>query len=144
MSVVRWKPRGEILAVQDEINRVFDGLFGDLRDEDSSLLVPPTDIVEDSDKFSVSIELPGMNKEDVKLTLKDDSLTMSGIGKREQERKEDRYYRVERSFGSFCRTISLPSKVDSSGISAEFKDGILHIQLPKAEEAKPIEIAIKS
>lgn len=144
MSIVRWKPRGEIFAIQDEINRVFDGLFGGMREDDSPVLVPPTDIVEDGEEFVVSIELPGMSKDDVKLTLKDDSLTVSGSKKRESESREDRYYRVERSYGSFCRTINLPSKVDSSKILAEFKNGILTIRLPKSEEAKPKEIAIKS
>lgn len=143
MSIVRWKPRGELFAVQDEINRMFDNLFGGLRDEDSSMLVPPVDITEDEDKFVVMVELPGIKKDEIKLTLKDDSLTISGSKKRESEEGDDRHHRIERAFGSFCRTITLPSKVESGNIAASYKDGVLHVTIPKAAEAKPKEIAIK-
>lgn len=142
MAIVRWRPRREIFAMQDEINRMFSNFFGGPSDDDGIALVPPTDIVEDNDEFVVSVELPGMKKNDIKLTVKDDTLTISGSKNRESESKDDRFHRVERSFGSFCRTLSLPSRVNSTNISAEFKDGVLSVKLPKVEEARPKEISI--
>ena len=143
MAIIRWRPRREMSAIQDEINRMFDDFFGNVNDEDGAMIVPPTDIVEDNDKFVVSIELPGMKKDEVKLTLKDESITISGSKMRESETGDNRFHRVERSHGSFCRTINLPSKVDAAKISAEFSDGVLVVTLPKVEAAKPKEIAIK-
>lgn len=143
MAIVRWKPRRELVAVQDEIDRIFGDFFGGVGDDDDSLLIPPADIVEDDDNFVVSVELPGMKKDEVSLTLKDKSLTISGSKRHEGEKGDDRFHRVERSYGSFCRTIDLPSKVDASKITARFENGVLVVTMPKVEEAKPKEIAIK-
>lgn len=142
MAIVRWRPRNEFISMQDEISRMFDDFLGSFRGEDGGMLVPPADVVEDKDKFTVAVELPGMKKEEIKLTLKNNTLTITGTKKRETEDNDDRHHRVERSFGSFSRTFSLPSMVIESKISAEFKDGILQVNLPKVEEAKPKEISI--
>jgi HSP20 family protein len=133
----------DIFAVQDEMNRMFDSFWGDRTGEDEGMLMPPVDVTEKEDKFMVSVELPGLKKDDIKLSLRNNVLTISGSKKRESESKDDRFHRIERSFGTFCRTINLTSTVDASKIDADFKDGILTVNLPKVEEAKPKEISIK-
>lgn len=143
MAIVKWRPMRDIFAVQDEMNRMFDSFWGDRTSEDDGMLMPPVDVTEKDDRFSVSVELPGLKRDDIKLSLQNNVLTISGSKKRESESKDDRYHRIERSFGTFCRTINLASTVDASGTDAEFKEGILTVHLPKAEEAKPKEISIK-
>jgi HSP20 family protein len=144
MAIVRWRPMRDIFAVQDEMNRMFDSFWGDRARDDDGALMPPVDVTEKEDKFSVSVELPGLKKDDIKLSLQNNVLTISGSKKREAESKDDRYHRIERSFGTFCRTVNLASTVDASKIDADFKDGILTVSLPKVEEARPKEISIKS
>ncbi len=104
---------------------------------------PSTDIIENKDNFVVHIELPGVKKEDVKITLQQNVLTISGEKKQESEAKEQDFHRVERSYGKFMRSFRLSSLVKGDAIDANYKDGILTIKLPKAEEAKPKEIEIK-
>ncbi|MBD3233396.1 MAG: Hsp20 family protein [candidate division Zixibacteria bacterium] len=104
---------------------------------------PPVDILENEDGISVMAEIPGIAKEDIKLTVKEGVLTICGEKKHEKPGEKDRYYRSERMYGSFCRSFSLPSNVDANKIKANYKDGVLQIQLPKVEEAKPKEIAIE-
>lgn len=143
MAIVRWKPMRDIFVMQDEINRMFDNFCGGFEGQDGSMLAPAVDVTEKADNFIISAELPGLKKDDIKLALQNDVLTISGSKKRETESRDDRYHRVERSFGSFCRTINFPTSVDASKIDADFKDGVLTIELPKVEEAKPREIAIQ-
>lgn len=143
MAIVRWRPMRDIFAVQDEMNRMFDSFWGDRASDDDGMLMPPVDVTEKNDKFTVSVELPGLKKEDIKLSLQNNVLTISGSKKRESETKDDRFHRIERSFGTFCRTVNLASTVDASRIDADFEHGILTVDLPKVEEARPREIAIK-
>jgi HSP20 family protein len=113
-------------------------------DRDGGLmrLVPAADIVEDKDGYTVTAELPGLKKEEIKVTVQNNVLTISGEKKKELESKNDTAHKLERSYGAFSRTFELPAVVDGSRISAEFKDGVLKVELPKTEEAKPKEIAI--
>ncbi len=143
MAIVRWSPMRDISAMQDEVNRMFDNFWGEFKGQDGAMLAPAVDVTEKADNFIVSAELPGLTKDDINLTLQNNVLTMSGSKKRETESKSDRYHRLERSFGSFCRTINLPTSVDASKIDADFKNGILTLELPKVEEARPKEIAIQ-
>lgn len=143
MAIVRWKPMRDVSVMQDEINRMFDNFWGGFEGQDGATLAPAVDVTEKADNFIVSAELPGLKKDDIKLTLQNNVLTISGSKKRETESKDDQYHRVERSFGSFCRTVNFPTSVDASKINADFKDGVLTIELPKVEEAKPKEIAIQ-
>ncbi len=143
MAIVRWKPMRDISVMQDEINRMFDNFWGGFDGQDGAMPAPPVDVTEKADNFIVSAELPGLKKDDIKLTLQNNVLTISGSRKRETESRDDQYHRVERSFGSFCRTINFPTSVDASKINADFKNGVLAIELPKVEEAKPKEIAIQ-
>jgi HSP20 family protein len=144
MAIVRWRPMRDIFAVQDQMNRMFDSFWGDRMGEDDGVLMPPVDVTEKDDRFTVAVELPGLKKDDIKLSLQNNVLTISGSKKRESESKDDRFHRIERSFGTFCRTVNLASTVDSSRIDADFKDGILTVDLAKVEQAKPKEISIKS
>jgi len=128
------------------MNRMFDNVFRtDTRDGDSDFTTwtPAVDIAEHDDQFVVKVELPGVNKDDVKITLENNILTIRGEKKQEKETKKENYHRVERSYGSFQRSFTLPTTVKSDKIDAVYKDGILQIALPKAEEAKPKQIEVK-
>jgi HSP20 family protein len=124
---------------------MFDGCFRGNRDEDSALSawIPVVDIAEHDDQYVVKVELPGVNKEDVKITLESNILTIRGDKKQEKETKNENYHRIERSYGSFQRSFTLPTTVKNEKIDAVYKDGILSILLPKAEEAKPKRIEVK-
>lgn len=153
MAIVRWNPGGEpanvstdILSMQREINKMFGDFFRTDRDE-SSLLArdwkPAADFVEEDDAYVAKVELPGVRKDDVKITMQDNVLTIRGEKKEEKKGKEGGAHRVERFYGSFQRSFSLPASVNSNGIEAEYKEGILTITMPKAEESKPKQIEVK-
>lgn len=153
MAIVRWNPTRDltsfptdVLSMQREINRMFDDFFRSDRDE-SSLFAqtwkPAVDIVEEDDAYIAKVELPGINREDVKITMQDNILTIRGEKKSERKGKEENMHRVERYYGSFQRSFSLPSSVKGDGIAAEYKDGVLTIHMPKAEEARPKQIEVK-
>jgi HSP20 family protein len=133
--------------VQREINNVFNNFFrGGTQDDGSlglSMWTPAVDIVEREEDFTVNIELPGVNKEDVKITLENNVLTVRGEKKQKDEEKRKNYHRVERSYGSFQRSFTLPSIVRTDGVDASYKDGMLTIMLPKAEEAKAKQIEVR-
>ena len=103
---------------------------------------PLVDIIEDEKEYLIQAELPDMKKEDVRLTVENEVLAISGERKLEKEEKGKKYHRVERAYGSFVRTFSLPEDADGSKVTADFKDGMLHVHLPKSEKAKPKAIAI--
>ena len=155
MSLIRWNPAQEltpfpsdILNIQQNINRMFDSFFrGDVFDQESTLSAwsPAVDIAERDDDYVVKVELPGVTKDDVKITTQDNIITIRGEKKQEKESKSANYHRVERAYGSFHRSFTLPGTVKEDKIEASFKDGTLAITLPKAEEAKPrtIEVHVK-
>lgn len=153
MSLIRWNPTRELatwpsdlFGIQREMNRMFDTVFRlDTRDDESGFnaWTPAVDITERDDQYNVKVELPGVNKDEVKITLDNNILTIRGEKKQEREEKKENYHRVERSYGSFQRSFTLPSTVKSDKIDAVYKDGVLQIALPKAEEAKPKQIEVK-
>ena len=151
MTLIRWKPAHDLLPVpanmltmQRDINRIFDSFFrGSLSEADElSVWSPSTDITERENDFLVKVELPGVKKEDVKITLHDGALTIRGEKKLDTESKDANYHRVERSYGSFQRTFALPTSVKADNVDASFEDGILSITLPKQEEAKAKQIEV--
>lgn len=151
MSIVRWNPARELLNMEREFNRLFN-VFGkrfgfsesDTKDEyENAVWMPLTDIKEDKDNYYVMLDLPGVSKDDVKVSYSDGQLSISGERKQEKEEKDAKYHRVERVYGRYYRSFTLPSKVKDDKIEAEFKDGQLKITVPKAEEAKPKELEIK-
>jgi HSP20 family protein len=145
MAIVRWRPFRDMVSIQDEMNKLFDDFLGRplMRTEWSEgVWNPSVDISETKDNVLIKAEMPGLNKEDVKISMQDNMLTLTGEKKQEKEEKETNYHRVERSYGAFSRSFSLPTSVKSDKIRATYKDGILSITLPKTEEVKPKEIPI--
>ncbi len=128
--------------LRDEFERVFRDLEGPF-DANGRTWSPPIDIVDKDDKLVLTAELPGMQKGDIKIDLQDNVLTIEGEKHYKNEEKKASYYHCERAYGKFSRSFTLPRKVDSAGIMAEFKDGVLTITMPKTEDAKPRQIEIK-
>jgi len=134
-------------SLQRDMNRMFDEFFrGDVLADESFFArdwTPAVDIVENNDNYILRAELPGMSKDDVKITLENNLLTIRGEKKNESEKKEGNYHRVERSYGSFERSFTIPGTIKADNIDAQYKDGVLTLTLPKAEEAKPKLIDVK-
>jgi HSP20 family protein len=146
MNLVKWNPMREMETWQNRINSLFDrGLFPSFSlDDDMSLgnWRPVVDIYENDDTLVVKAELPGVDKKDIRVDLKDGVLTLSGERSHEKEVKEENYYRKERAWGSFHRSFNVPADIDPDKIKAEFKDGILKVEIPRPEEKKPKKIAV--
>ena len=137
-----------MFRVQDEMGRLVDQFFttdllGGRQFDGATEWLPGMDISEDNDKFIVSVELPGLVKNDVNITFRENTLVIEGEKKREGEEKDTNFNRVERSYGKFKRAFTLPTRINDAKIDARFKNGILTITLPKAEEVKPKVISVK-
>ena len=142
-TIARFDPFRDLAVLHDRVNRLFGDAYGPREEGVLSNWVPAVDVFENERKELVlKAELPDVKKEDVSVTVENNTLTLSGERKFEAEVKKDHYHRLERSFGSFSRSFSLPATVDSAKIAAEFKNGVLTIRLPFREEAKPRSIAI--
>ena len=146
MALMRWRPTREQLDVREEMNRLFDGFFTGWPERRSGLLegewAPSIDVAETDEEVVVTAELPGIKQDDVDITITDDVLTLKGEKKEENEVKDKNYHRIERSYGRFQRSISLPTGVQGSKAKAAYKNGVLQVTIPKAEEAKPKQIKI--
>ena len=142
-SLTRWDPFADILGIQQEMNRLFDSFFGRTSTLTEGVWTPLLDIYETKDHVVLKAELPGMKLEDIDITIVGDILTLKGERKREEEVKDENYYRVERAYGAFHRSIPLPSVVDTDQVKATYKDGVLEIKLPKKEETKTKEIKVE-
>jgi HSP20 family protein len=152
MSIVRFNPVRDLLNVEREFNRMFksfDDRFGFLKREENgdeyenAVWMPLTDVAEDNDNYYLKADLPGIKKDDVKISYTNGNLSISGERAQEKESKSKQYHRIERSYGKYYRSFRLPEKIKEDKINAEFKDGQLNVTIPKAEEVKPKEIAIK-
>ena len=141
MALVRWDPGREVDTLQSEVNRIFDTFFG-ANETRSRRWVPAMDLVETDDHLVLRADLPGLKREDVEIELKDGVLTVSGERKAEQQDRSEGFYRVERAFGSFSRSLSLPKGTDAGRVTAEFEDGVLEVRIPKPEETKPVRVEI--
>jgi HSP20 family protein len=146
MNLVKWNPCREMPTLPGRFNRLFDDPFFRIgrMDDDSSMGMwnPAVDLYEKDDHYMITAELPGVDKNDIKIDWKDRLLTLSGERNSENEVKEESYYRRERSYGKFQRVFALPADVDSDKIKAEFKDGVLQIEVPKPEEKKAKAVTI--
>ncbi|MGZ4964889.1 MAG: Hsp20/alpha crystallin family protein [Limisphaerales bacterium] len=156
MTLTRWQkpeqhwtllPLRRTSTLRDEIDNIFDRAFGQFFESPAQTQlvggwVPAVDLYEDKDNLTVKCELPGMKKDDIDISLHEGFLTISGERKQEEQKKEGEVYRTERYEGRFSRSLSLPSKVDAEKINATYKDGVLTVTLPKAEEAKPKQIQV--
>jgi HSP20 family protein len=142
MALVRWDPTREVDTLQSEVNRVFDAFFGSGSHAATRRWVPAMDLVETDEHLVLKADLPGLERDDVAIEVKDGVLTVSGERKAEHEQKSEGFYRVERSFGSFNRSLTLPRGVAAEGIEASFDKGVLEVRIPKPEEAKAQRIEI--
>ena len=143
-QMVRWDPFHEISSVRDDMERLFDTFYGRYPRERAEInWAPPLDIEETENGIIIRAEIPGMKKEDIKISLTGDTLCISGERRHEAEQKDRTFHRVERAYGRFMRSLVLPTDVDGSKVKAAYKDGILELSLPKSEKAKAREIAIE-
>jgi HSP20 family protein len=147
MNLMRWDPYRELGTLADRFNRAFGALAPSRnRDEEMSLgsWLPPVDIAEDKDEITLTAELPGFKQDQIEIQMEDGVLTLRGERKFEEEKEGRNFHRVERSYGSFVRSFTLPNNVDREAIEAHFTNGLLQIELPKREEAKPRQIKISA
>ena len=142
-TIARFDPFRDLAVLQDRVNRLFGDAYGTREEGVLSNWVPPVDIFENEKKELVlKAELPDVRREDVSVTVENNTLTLSGERKFDTEVKKEHYHRIERSYGSFSRSFTLPVTVDTSKIGADFKNGVLTVRLPFREEAKPRAINI--
>jgi HSP20 family protein len=151
MALIRWEPTRELASIQTEMNRLFNSFFEPTTGSSGGngtfrRWTPAMDVVETDDNYVLRADLPGLSEGDVKIEVEDNVLTVSGERKSSREESKQGYYRVERSFGHFSRTLTLPEGVDAEGINATFDRGVLEVKVPKPEQRKPrkVEIAVGS
>lgn len=147
MAIVRWEPFRDVVSAQDQFNRLFNETFSRFLGENEptakAAWAPAVDIYEKENSVVLKAELPGVDPKDVDIRIEDGTLYLKGERKFEKETKEENYHRIERSYGSFMRTFQLPRTLNADNVTAEYKDGILTLTLPKREEAKPKAIKIQ-
>ncbi len=147
MAVVRWDPFRELSLLQERMNRLFEDAGRGWRGEEpvaTTTWSPAVDIFETDEEIVVKAELPGIDRKDISVSLENNVLSLKGERRFEKETRDENYHRIERAYGSFSRSFSIPGLVDSDKIHAEYKDGILKIILPKKEQAKPKQIKISA
>ena len=140
MAIIRWDPFREMTQAQSQLNKLVDQVWGGRQES----WLPAIDVFDQKDAVVLKAELAGMNPDDIHIEVEDNVLTVRGERRFEEEVDEDRYYRVERRFGSFQRSLALPQGMRASDISASYEDGILTITVPKVEEEKPKRIEVRS
>ena len=141
--VTRWNPYRELNSLQSRMNRLFDAQFGG-RDESltTGAFVPPVDVYEDEHSIQLKLEVPGIAEKDLDIRVENNTLTVSGERKFESDEKEENFHRVERRYGSFTRSFSLPTTVNTEDIKADYEQGVLKVRLAKRQEAKPKQIKV--
>jgi HSP20 family protein len=146
MAIIRWDPFREVMASQNGINPLFS-LFRTTGETEIPLtagsFVPAVDIYEDADKLVLKLEVPGIDEKDLDVQVENNTLTVKGERKFEKEEKEENFHRIERSYGSFYRTFTLPSTVETDKISAKYTAGVLKLELKKKAEAQPKQIKVE-
>ncbi|HEY7351203.1 MAG TPA: Hsp20/alpha crystallin family protein [Terriglobales bacterium] len=141
--LTRWDPFREFSTLQDRMNRLFRDNYGDREEAlTTSTFAPPVDVYEDEHSITLKIEVPGIDEKDIDVRVENNTLTVHGERKFEKEEKEENFRRVERQYGSFTRSFTLPSTVDPEQVHANYDKGILKIQLAKKAEAKPKQIKV--
>ena len=146
MAIVRWDPFRELNAVQERMNRLFSDAYRAADDDvmRRGVWAPPVDIFDSGNhELVIKAELPDMKKEDIEITVENNTLTLRGEKKMDSELREEHCHRIERTYGVFSRTFSLPTTVDTTRVSADHKNGVLTIKLPVREEAKPKQIQVQ-
>jgi len=146
MALIRWTPLRSMMSFRDEMDRLLDDFYGRMSPSGESYegdWLPAMDMKENDNEVSVSVELPGLSKSDIKVSVKNDVLSITGEKKAEKTEEKENVHRVERTYGYFKRSVALPVEVDSEKVKASFKDGVLKVTLPKVEAKKPKEIPIQ-
>jgi HSP20 family protein len=147
MALIRWEPVAELGTIQNEMNRLFNTFFDQpnptgRNDGAARRWIPAMDLIESGDHYVLRADLPGLSDEDVNVQLEDNVLTISGERKAQHEGQQEGYYRLERAFGGFARSLTLPEGVNPDGIQAHFDRGVLEIRIPKPEQKKPRQVQI--
>ena len=143
--VTRWDPLREFATIQDRMNRLFRDSYGNEGREEAlttTAFAPPVDVYEDEHNVTLKIEVPGIDEKDIDVRIENNTLSVHGERKFEQEEKEENYRRVERQYGSFTRTFTLPNTVDQESVQADYDKGVLKVKLAKKAEAKPKQIKV--
>jgi HSP20 family protein len=145
MSVSRWDPFQDLQSFRDEMNRTFGRWFGREEGDEPAprRWVPALDVTESTDAYHIDVEVPGIDPENINVTVDQGMLTVSGERRSEEEKSDRSYHRVERRYGSFRRSISLPRDVDAGHIQASYDNGVLRLQVPKTESSQPRRIEVK-
>jgi HSP20 family protein len=147
MAITRWDPFRDVLALQNRMNSIFQEYNRSNQGEGDSLVsaafVPPVDIYEDEHKIVLKLEVPGMQESDLDIELENNVLTVKGERKFEKEEKEENFHRIERRYGSFYRSFTIPNTVNPDSIKAKYEAGVLRIELEKRAEAKPKQIKVE-
>ena len=146
MALIRWEPVRELRTMQNDMNRLFGTFFDSTTPGNGAAparrWIPAIDIVENTDEFVLKADLPGLSEGDVNVELDDNVLKISGERKSEHEQRKDGFYRVERAFGRFSRSLTLPEGVSADSIQATFDNGVLEVHIQKPEQRKPQKVAI--
>ncbi|MDN3510740.1 MAG: Hsp20/alpha crystallin family protein [Candidatus Jettenia sp. CY-1] len=142
-ELTKWSYLPTISSLQNEMNRMMDRIFREGNLTETGMWLPPIDLSETNDKIIVKAEIPGIDPKDIDISIQENTLFLKGEKREEKEEKGKNYYRVERQYGSFSRSVVLPATVDTDKITAECKNGVLEIILQKKEEVKPKQISIK-
>ena len=144
MTISRWYPIREMATLQNRVNSIFQDFSGDQDSVSSASFVPPVDVFENGEKIVLKLEIPGVKEEDVDIRVENQTLTVRGERKFESEEKEENFHRIERRYGSFYRTFSLPTSVDTENVDASYQAGVLKLVLSKKASSQPKQIKIGS
>ncbi len=145
MAIIRWDPFRDMMTLRDKMNRLFEDMAvnrGEDKDLVTSTWSPAVDIYETAEELVLTAEVPGLEDKDIEIRLEDNTLTLKGERKFEKETQEENYHRIERAYGTFYRSFTLPPYVDQEGIKAEHENGVLKVRLPKKAETKPRKVQI--
>jgi HSP20 family protein len=142
MPITRWDPFREVQALQNRVNSLFRDMNGDNDPLTTASFVPPVDIYEDDKKVVLKLEVPGIDEKELDVRMENHTLTVRGERKFEHEEKEENFHRIERRYGSFFRAFTLPTTVDAENIKANYRNGILRLELSKKPEAQPKQIKV--
>jgi HSP20 family protein len=140
MAIIRWDPLRDMVTLRERMNRLFEDMAasrGEDKDITTSAWAPAVDIYETENEVVLTAEIPGIEEKDIDIKVEDNTLTLKGERKFEKEAKEENYHRIERAYGSFFRSFTLPSYVDQDKVEAEHENGVLKIRMPKKAELKP-------
>jgi HSP20 family protein len=145
MAIIRWDPFRDLVTIRDKMNRLFEDAVtqrGEEKELVASSWAPAVDIYEDESQLVLTAEIPGLSEKDVEIKIEDNVLSIQGERKLEKETREENYHRIERAYGSFYRSFTLPNYVDEDKIRAEHENGVVKITMPKKAELKPRKVKI--